>query len=204
MLQHADAVADADAQSTAGAPLPDHHADDRRRQARHLQQAGGDELRLAAFLGADAGVGAGRVDQADDRQAELGRQAHLVQRLAIALRMSAAVEALGALLQRVPLLMADQHDAEIAQPGEAGADGAVVADGAVAVQFDELVEDQLEIVAGLRPVAVAGDLDRLPRRQVAVDLALEVDRSRAACCRTSSLAAPLASASSLASSSSSS
>ena len=54
----------------------------------HLQQAGGDELGLAALLGADARIAPGRVDQADDRQLELGGQLHLVERLAIPLRMA--------------------------------------------------------------------------------------------------------------------
>src|SRR4029077_17605110 len=101
---------------------------------------------------------------------ELGRQAHLVQRLAVALRVGAAVEALGALLEVAPLLVADEQDAEVSEPGEAGADGPVVADGAVAVQLDELVEDQVEVVEQLRPLRVAGDEDGLPGLQVAVDL----------------------------------
>ena len=125
---------------------------DRRRQPRHLQHVGGDELGLAALLGADAGIGAGRVDQADDRQTKLGRQLHLLERLAIALGMGAAVEALAAFLERVALLMADEHDAIIAEPGEAGADGPVVAEGPVAVQLDELVEDQVDVIERLRPL----------------------------------------------------
>ena len=59
VFQHADAVADADAQGAAGPPFPDDHADDRRLQPRHLQQVRGDELGLAAFLGADAGKAPG-------------------------------------------------------------------------------------------------------------------------------------------------
>ena len=50
----------------------------------------GDHLGLAALLGADARIGAGRVDEADDRQAVLGGQLHLGQRLAIALGMGTA------------------------------------------------------------------------------------------------------------------
>ena len=59
-------------------------------------------------------------------------------------------------LSVVPLLMADEHDAEVAQAGEAGADGAVVAEGPVAVQLDELVEDQVDVVERLRPFADGG------------------------------------------------
>ncbi len=63
MLQHAHPVADADAERTARTAFADDHADHRRLQPRHLQQVVGDQLRLSAFLGTDAGIGAGGVDQ---------------------------------------------------------------------------------------------------------------------------------------------
>src|SRR5262249_33234953 len=122
VLEHAHAVADADAQRPAGAPLADHDAHDGRLQPRHLHEVVGDQLRLPALLRADARVGAPRVDQADDRQPELGRHAHAAQRLAVALRVGAAVEALAALLGGPALLVPQEHDAVIAQPGEAGPD----------------------------------------------------------------------------------
>ena len=88
--------------------------------------------------------------------------------------MGTAVEALVAFLERVALLMADEHDAVIAQPGEAAANGPVVADGAVAMQLDELLEDQIDVVHRLRPLGVPRDEDRLPGGEVAVNLAFEV------------------------------
>src|SRR5262249_32629601 len=134
------------------------------------------ELGLPALLGADAREGARRVDQADDRQPKLCRQAHALECLAIALGMGAAVHALAALCERVALLLADEHDAKVAQPGETRADGAVVPEGTVAVQFDELLEDQVEVIERLRTIRVPGHLDCLPGRQIAVDLSLEVDQ----------------------------
>ena len=87
---------------------------------------------------------------------ELGGQPHAVERLAVPFGMGAAVEALEAFLGVVAFLMADEHDAKVAEPGEAGADGAVVADGAVAVQLDEFIEDQVDVIGSLRPLADAG------------------------------------------------
>ena len=55
---------------------------------------------------------------------------------------------------------------------EASEDRSIVAEGVIAVQFDELVEDQFEIIQRLRPVFVASDLDDVPRREVHEDLAL--------------------------------
>src|SRR5262249_58395265 len=49
-------------------------------------------------------------------------------------------------------------------------------EGAVAMQLDELLEDELEVVKRLRSLWVPRHLDRLPGRQVAVDLPLQVDQ----------------------------
>ena len=97
----------------------------------------------------------------------------LVERLAIAFGMGAAEEALVPFLEQMPLLMADQHDAMIADAGKAGADGPVVAEGPVAVQFDEVVEDHADVVDGLRPLRMAGHEDGVPGGEVVVDLANE-------------------------------
>ena len=57
--------------------------------------------------------------------------------------------------------------------GEARDDRLVVAEGAVAVQLEELLEDQIEIVAGLGALLVPRDLDDLPGVEIGIDLALE-------------------------------
>ena len=75
---------------------------------------------MTTFLRTDARKGPGRVDQANDRQSELRGQFHAIERLAIAFGMGTAVLALVAFFEGVPFLMADQHDAMIAEPGEAG------------------------------------------------------------------------------------
>ncbi len=64
------------------------------------------------------GIGPGRVDERDDRQAELGGQPHLHQRLAIAFGMGAAEVAGLALRQVLPLLMADEHDLDVVEVGQ--------------------------------------------------------------------------------------
>ena len=74
VLHHQEAVADADRERAAGAALADHAAHDRHREARHVEQVARDRLALVALLGSDAGIGAGRVDQRDDGQAEALRQ----------------------------------------------------------------------------------------------------------------------------------
>src|SRR5262245_27249731 len=54
VLEDREPVGDADAERAAAAALPDDDADDRRLEARHLEQVARDDGRLAALLGADA------------------------------------------------------------------------------------------------------------------------------------------------------
>ena len=117
---------------------------------------------LTPLFGGDSRIGAGGVDEGDDRQAEFFRQPHLHERLAIALRVGAAEVALLALGQVFPFLVADEHHLDVAEVGKAGDDRLVVAEGPVAVQLEELVEDQLDIVTGLRALLVARNVDGLP------------------------------------------
>ena len=70
--------------------------------------------------------------------------------------------------------MADDHDLVAIELGEAAAHGPIVAEELVAVQLDEFVEDQVQIVAGHRPVGMPRHLHGLPRSQAAVDLAFQL------------------------------
>ena len=109
----------------------------------------------------------------DDRQAELGGEPHLEQGLAIALGVGAAEVAGGPLGQVLALLVADEHHFHVVEVGQPGDDRLVVADGAVAVELEELLEDQVEVVAGLGPLLMARDLDGLPGIELRIDLAFE-------------------------------
>ena len=67
MLEHVDEVADPDRERAAAPPFASDGGDQRHAQPRHLAQVERDRLRLAALLGADAGIGARRVDEGQDR-----------------------------------------------------------------------------------------------------------------------------------------
>ena len=113
VLQHQHLVADADRQRAARAALADDGDDDRHLELRHLEDVAADRLGLAALLGADAGIGARRVDEREHRQAELLGQLHQAQRLAVALGPRHAEVARRALLGVAALLVAEHH----ARPG---------------------------------------------------------------------------------------
>src|SRR3546814_17211427 len=97
-----------------------------------------DRLRLAALLGADAGIGAGGVYQGDDRQAEPLRQAHEALRLAVALRAGHAEVVLHTAVDVGALLVADDHDGVAAEAPQATNVGVVLREQAVAGKGCEL------------------------------------------------------------------
>ena len=176
MLEDGHPVADANPKRPPRASLADDHADDRDRESRHEEHALGDHLGLAAFLGADAGISAGGVDEADHRQAVLRRQPHLAHRLAVALGMGAAEVARLTLGERFSFLVADDEHLVAVELRKPGQHCRVVTEGPVAVELDELVEDERDVVARLRPVGVAGDLDGLPGIEAAEDPLLDLDK----------------------------
>src|SRR5262245_2911606 len=82
-----------------------------------------------------------------------------------------AAEVTGApLLVGSPLLVPhDQHFVPI-EPREAGADGTVVTVPPVAVQLNELLKRQRQIIGCVRPVFMPCNLYGLPRGEVGVNL----------------------------------
>ncbi len=173
-LQHVDAVADAERQRPAAAAFAGDGHDDRHGQLGHLAQVVGDGLGLAPLLGADAGVGAGRVDEGDDRPPELLGLAHEAERLAVALGVGHAEVAPQVLLHVAALLLADDHDGRAAQARPPPDDGLVVAEVAVPVQLDPVGEDPLDVVEGVRALRVARDVHLFQRLQVLVRAPLQL------------------------------
>lgn len=76
------------------------------------------------------------------------------------------------LLQVPPLLLPDEHELAVVEFGKPREDRAIVADRLVAMQLDELVEQQLDVVERLRPGLMAGHLDDVPGGEVLEDLPL--------------------------------
>ena len=138
VLQHQRDVADGDRERAARAAFADDGDDDRHAQPRHLVEVAADRLGLAALLGADAGIGAGRVDEREERQAELLGELHQPQRLAIALGPRHAEVAVDLLLGVAALLVADHHARDAVEAREAADDRGIVRERAVAVQLLEI------------------------------------------------------------------
>ena len=170
VLEHEHPVGHANAQRAARTALAQDRRDDGHLQQKHLAQVDGDGLGDVAFLGADAGVGPGRVDQGDDRQVELVGQAHQAQRLAVAFGVGGAKVAANVLLGVAAFLGAQDHNGAVAQLGKAAHQRLVVGIKPVAMQLAELAKGRLDVIQGVRPLGMAGQLDPLPGSQVRVNL----------------------------------
>ena len=108
------------------------------------------------------GIRRRRVDEDDDRPAELLGQPHRAQRLAVALRPRVAEVAVDLLLGVAALDVADEQHRLALVVGEAGHDRVVVGEAAVAVDLDEAGEQPLDEVLeagtardGARPARAA-------------------------------------------------
>ena len=135
-----------------------------------------DRLGLTALLRADAGVGAGRVDEGEDRQPEAVGELDQAPRLPVPLGARHAEVADHVLLRAPALLVADHDDRLAVEPGEAADDRAVVREAPVALELEEVGEQPRHVVEGVRPARVTRELDDLPGGQVAEDLRLELLR----------------------------
>src|SRR5262249_46475731 len=127
---------------------------------------GSDGLGLAALLGADARIGAGGINQRENRNGETIGQLHQSRRLAIALRARHAEIVPDAALGGGTLLVADNAEALAVETTEAADDRLVVAELAVAGDRREIADQSVDVVQAVRPLRVARHLRLLPRREV--------------------------------------
>lgn len=172
-FEHGDFVGYADAECAAGAAFAGDDGDDGCFEAGHFEEVSGDGFGLAAFFGADAGVGAGGVDEGDDGEAELFGEFHAAEGFAVALGVCEAEEALDFFFGVAAFVVADEHDFVAAEAGESAADGVVVAVVAVAVDLAELAADHFDVIFEEGALGVAGDLDGFPGGEVFVGFAEE-------------------------------
>ena len=123
------------------------------------------------FLGGDAGIGAGGVNEGDDGEAELVGEAHQAKGLAVAFGMGGAEIAEDVFLGIAAFLGADDDDAVVAEAGKAADHGAVIGVLAVAVQFLEIGKGLVDVIQRIGTAGVAGELDALPGGEIVKNLA---------------------------------
>ncbi len=99
---------------------------------------------------------------------------HQTQGLAVAFRIGHAEVAVLSALGVAALLLANEHHGLAVHIAQAAHHGVVVPAGAVAVKFEEVAADGVDVIQGVGPVGVAAQLHPLPACQIAVDALLEL------------------------------
>jgi hypothetical protein len=138
---------------------------------RHFLGGAGDRFGLTAFLGLDAGKGAGRIDQGDHRKAEPIGDLHQPDRLAVAFRPGHPEIVLQAARCVVAFLMADEHHLAAGEPPQAADDRLVLAEIPVSGEWHEIGNQGRDIVLEMGPFGMPRDLGLLPRGQLRIGLA---------------------------------
>ena len=129
-----------------------------------------DGFRLSAFLGADTGVCARRIDERDDGKAELLGQLHHAQCFAIAFGLRHAEVAVLPLLGIATFLVADHHHALPVEARQSADNGRIVGKRTVTVQLLEIGHDHADVIEAVGPLRMARHLRNLPSGQLGVDV----------------------------------
>src|SRR5687768_11136910 len=170
VLHHQHAVGDAECQRPTRSPFADYGCDYRDRQLRHLQQIPRNRLGLSALLGANSRPRSHRVDERQHRDVEFFRKLHQPQRLPVPLWVRHAEVPLQNLLGITAALLTHHHDGLAIEARPTANDRRVVPVSAVAMQLDEVGENELNQLGRERSLHVSRDLYALPRAQVVVYL----------------------------------
>ena len=118
-------------------------------EASHGEEAFGDGRALAALFRTDAGLGAGGVDEGDDRDAEFLGVFHEALGFAVALGTGHTEVAAQVFAGIATFLMADDHHGAAIEPGEAADERFVIPEAAVAMQLDEAGHELVDIGEGV-------------------------------------------------------
>ena len=114
------------------------------------------------LLGRHAGIGAGRVEKRDEWEPMPLRDLHQPHALSVPLRMGHAEVALLALFEVAALLLADQRDRPALEAPEPRDERGIFRTSAIAVQLDEVLQQALDVVEGVRTLRVTRELDQPP------------------------------------------
>ena len=102
-------------------------------------------------------------------KAELFGHLHDPEGLAVAFGVHLAEVPVDPLAGRPAFLLADDGHGLAFVEGEAGDEGRVVGEPAVAVDLHEILHQGVDVIQGVRPLGMPGDLDDLGGREVGID-----------------------------------
>ena len=169
VFQHQDAVGDSDGDGAARAALADDDGDVGNAQFKALLGGAGDRFGLAALLGADAGISAGRVHKGDQGNVEPVGHFHDADGLAIAFGARHAKIMLEAAFGGIAFFLTENGNRLAVEAAKAGLEGGVLAELAVTCQRRPFGDQLADIVGKVRALRMTGHLGLLPGGEAAVD-----------------------------------
>lgn len=128
VLHDEDAIRHTDPERATRTALTDDHGNDGGFEQHHFTQIHRDGFRDVPLLRADSRKSPGRVDQRDDRELELRREAHDAQCLAVSLGMSAAEVAQNIFLCVAAFLIGHHSNRASADFGQTARHGCIIAE----------------------------------------------------------------------------
>ena len=167
-------IADGNGQRAAGAAFAGDGDDDGHRQARHLAQIMRDGFGLTALFGVDSGIGSRRVDEGEDRPAEILRPAASREGICDSPPASPCPKfRASALLGVAAFLVAHHHDGASVKSRKSGDQRRIISIRAVAVNFGEVRKKQADVIERVRTFGMARHLRALPRTKIREEFVLE-------------------------------
>ena len=176
VFQHQHPIGSGDGDGAARTAFADDDGDVRHPKRQASVGGTGDRLGLTTFLGADAGIGAGGVDQRQHRKAETVRHLHQPHRLAVAFGPGHAEIMLEPGFSGRALFLAEDADAFAAKPAEPADQRLVLAELAVACQRREFGDQRIDVIDAMRPLRVPRHLRLLPGRQRRIEFVQRLSR----------------------------
>ena len=173
IFQHVHAIADRDRQRAAGTAFTGDDHQNRHREPRHFAQIMSDRFGLTALFGIDARISAWRIDEDKDRPPEFRGELHRAQCFAIAFRLCLAEITREALFGVASFLIPYDHDRFAVKFGHTGDQRGIVGEIAVAVDFEEIFEQNADVIVGVRALRVTRQKQTLPGAEIGVEIALE-------------------------------
>ena len=146
ILHHQHAIGDRNGQSATASAFAGDRSDDWNLQPRHFTQISGDCFRLAAFLGAQAGVSARSIDKRKYRPAEFLCYLHRAECFPIALGIGHPEIAVNLLLGIARLLMPHNHDFFAMETRHPADDGRIVGIAAIAMNLAPLSKNAFDVI----------------------------------------------------------
>ena len=166
VFEHEDLIGDGNRERSTGVTLTGDDRDDRHMQAAHGCEIPCDGLPLSVLLCLHARIGTRRIDEGDDRTAELLGLLHEAECLTIALRTRHTEIEADVLFHRATLAVTEDGHRHTLVTGDAAIDGRILIIEMIPLLLEEVGEEMLDEIVDVRALRMTGQIDAVRRREI--------------------------------------